>query len=117
MGTQNAAKEYRIAQWIKVMQERRNSGQNIKDFCQSSGISRNAYFYWQKKLREVACTELAAAEEPRNIVPDGWMQITSRKTQQSVDTLEIEISGCRITVTNGTDHELLKNVCITLRSL
>ena len=117
MDTQNAAKEYRIAQWVQVIQKRRNSGQTIKDFCQSSGISRNAYFYWQRKLREVACSELEKAEELRSVVPNGWVQLTPKQTQQSLESLEIVVAGCRITVTSGTDHELLKKVCITLRTL
>ncbi|MDD3168909.1 MAG: IS66 family insertion sequence element accessory protein TnpB [Eubacteriales bacterium] len=117
MNTQKATKEYRLTQWVQVMQERRNCGQSVKEFCQRSGISRNAYFYWQKKLREAACTELAKTEEPRSIVPDGWMQLTSGQVQQALESLEIEVSGCRITVTAGTDHELLKKVCLTLRTL
>lgn len=119
MDPQKVAAEYRLSQWAQVMQAQQDSGQNIKDFCETAGISRNAYFYWQKKLRKVACTELAKTEEPRNIVPSGWMQLAppQPQSQQMKATLEIEISGCHITAGPDTDPELLKKVCRVLKSL
>jgi putative transposase len=99
------------------MQERRNSGQSIKDFCQSAGISRNAYFYWQKKLREAACTELAETKVSKSAAPEGWMQLDSGPARQTAEVLLVEISGCRISVTADTDQNLLRKVCLALRSL
>ena len=117
MDTQKVAAEYRLSQWAQAIQTRLNSGQNIKEFCQSTGISRNTYFYWQKKLRKVACTELAKTEEPKNIVPSGWMQLETKQKQHGKEELDIEINGCHVTVNAETDPELLKKVCRTLRSL
>lgn len=117
MDTHKVAKEYRLSQWAQVLQERRSSGQSVKDFCQRSGISRNAYFYWQKKLRKAACTELIKTGEAGSIVPSGFVQLTSGQARQASEVLVIEVAGCRITVTSGTDQELLKKVCITLRTL
>ena len=39
MDTQKVTAEYRLLHWMKVIQERQNSGQNIKEFCQATGIS------------------------------------------------------------------------------
>jgi hypothetical protein len=58
MDTRKIASEYRLAQWGQMIQARVQSGQSIKEFCASVGVSRNAYFYWQRKLREAACAEL-----------------------------------------------------------
>ncbi|MBN1623114.1 MAG: transposase, partial [Clostridia bacterium] len=52
MNTQRIAMEYRLSQWAGIVQQRLDSGKNIKDFCEDEGINRNTYFYWQKKLRE-----------------------------------------------------------------
>ena len=112
MDTQKVAAEYRLSQWAQVLQAQQESGQNIKDFCQTAGISKNAYFYWQKKLREAACTELTKTQEPKNIVPNGWMQL--EQIQHTKEALDIQINGCHITVNSETDPELLKkprNVC------
>ena len=85
--------KYRLSQWAKVIQAQLDSGQNIKDFCESAGISRHKYFYWQKKLRSEACTKLAKTEEPGNIVPNGWMQLEPKQTQDFKEVLDIEING------------------------
>lgn len=117
MDTQKVANNYRLSQWAQVIKARIDSGQNVKDFCQTAGISKNAYFYWQKKLRESACTDLEKTVEPNRSVPGGWMQIEPKQAQHDKEALDIEINGCHITVNAETDPELLKKVCHTLRSL
>lgn len=117
MDTQKVASEYRLSKWAQVIQTRLDSGQSIQDFCQSAGISRNSYFYWQRKLREAACTELVKRQEPQTMVPRGWAQLASTQIQLPAEMLAIEIKGCSITVNAQTDLELLKKICHTLRSL
>ena len=116
MDTQKATAEYRLSKWAQTIQARVDSGQNIKEFCQTAGITKNAYFYWQRKLRTAACTELADKDQ-KNIVPGRWMQLNTEQAQHTNESLDIEIKGCHIVVTNETDTELLKKVCLTLRSL
>ena len=117
MDTKIVAKEYRLSQWAQTIQQRRESGQNIKDFCESTGISRNAYFYWQKKLREVACSELSEVNNSKSLVPRGWTCLTENEASTSANSLTIEVSGCNIAVNNGTDPGLLAKVCHVLKSL
>lgn len=57
------ASEYRLAHWSRVVRERRESGLSIKAFCQASGIHPNVYYYWQRKLREAACRQIAEIQE------------------------------------------------------
>ena len=106
-----------MSQWAKIIQSRIDSGLSIKDFCQTNGISKNSFFYWQKKLREKACKEIEAAEKTKSIVPSGWMQLSSKQDCTAKETLGIEINGCNITVNAETYIELLKKVCMVLRSL
>ena len=117
MDTQKVAAKYRLSQWAQVIQARLDSGQSIKDFCLAAEISRNAYFYWQRRLRNAACAELKKTEDPRTLVPNGWVQIAPPQPQQMKAMLDIEISGCRVTADADTDPELLKKVCRLLRSL
>ncbi|MGI6308490.1 MAG: IS66 family insertion sequence element accessory protein TnpA [Dethiobacteria bacterium] len=117
MNTQKVATQYRLSQWAKVIQARQESGQNIKDFCQSMGISKNQYFYWQRKLRNVACTELVMQEKAMDTIPNGWLQLAPVQAQQMKEALDIEISGFHISVNAETDPELLKKVCRVLRAL
>ena len=119
MDTRKMAAEYRLAQWTQTIQARVQSGQSIKDFCASSGISRNAYFYWQRKLREAACSEIqgTATKAKKCLIPNGWTQLKSVEDNRTEASVTIEVSGCRITTTAETDLELLAKVCRALRTL
>jgi putative transposase len=115
MNAKKFTSEYRLSQWMQVIQERQSSGQSVKDFCQLRGISKNAYYYWQRKLRNTACEDLVKSNEPASLVPNGWIELASE--QQMKNSLDIEVNGCRISVDADTDSELLKRVCGILRAL
>ena len=58
MDTQLVAQQYRLQKWAKLIAERSARGLTIQAFCQEHGISRNAYFYWLKRVRTAACQAL-----------------------------------------------------------
>ena len=62
MNTREIAMEYRLAQWAQALQERITNGESIKEFCQNRGVSRNTYFYWQRKLRKTASKQMAVKQ-------------------------------------------------------
>jgi hypothetical protein len=117
MNARKVAEEYRLSQWAQVIQAQQESGKSIKAFCEATGIRKNKYFYWQKKLRSEACSEMAKDEKSRNIVPSGWIQMESKQMQEIKESVDIEINGFHITFTTDTNTELLKKACCTLRSL
>jgi len=100
VNTREIAEEYRLRHWAQVMRDRALSGLSIKGFCKQIGICGNTYYYWQRKLREAACEQLAApgfvavaiAEAPAPpVLP------TSADTVLSPSQLCIEVAGVRIT--------------------
>lgn len=121
MNIQKVTADYRLSQWMQVIREQKQSGQSIKDFCQKKGISRDAYFYWLRKIRKTTCIELSKMEVPIkhlpevSHVPQGWIEL--HQGQEIKSTLDIEVSGCRVAVDADTDPELLKKVCRILRAL
>lgn len=121
MDTREVSAKYRLVQWAQTIQARARSGKNIKEYCASSGISRNAYFYWQRKLREAACSEISETETKvrsgDSLAPSGWARLESADVDRAEDTVAIEVDGCRIIANAKTDLELLAKVCRALRSL
>lgn len=116
MNMNKVTSKYRAAQWIQIIQERQVSGHTIKDFCKDRGISRDAYFYWQHRLRKEACNNSLVKTGEINVpAPKGWLQLSD--TNETKPSLYIEVSGCRITVDHTTDPELLKNICRILRTV
>lgn len=117
METRKLAAEYRLSQWRQVLQSRAAQGQSIKDFCASAGISRNTYFYWQRKLREAACAELEEREAATGtgLTPAGWTRLAPAELKKAA--LTIEINGCQVRVQEESDLRLLAQVCQTLKAL
>lgn len=96
MDTKMATAKYRASQWMDIIRDRQNSGLNIKEFCKVRDISRHSYYYWQRKLREAACTELIKQGNTAATIPNGWAQLAPATASYS--SLIIEVSGCRIDV-------------------
>ena len=101
MNTREMAAEYRLAHWAGIMNERKESGLSVKAFCENAGIHGNTYFYWQKKLREMACGVLAGTTM---LAPQGFAEVklaaqpmlpVPAATMQN--QISIESSGVRIT--------------------
>ncbi len=55
--TKIATREVRLRQWQEIFHDRRESGMTVKDYCQSHGITKDSYYYWQKVAREAAISE------------------------------------------------------------
>jgi putative transposase len=118
MNTRAIAAEYRLSHWAQIMQERISSGMSIKGYCKSAGICEQVYYYWQRKLREAACQELAAAEKKseKGLVPSGWAVCKTTETT-ATQALVVEIGIFRISVEADTAPELLAKTCRVLKSL
>ena len=120
--TREIASEYRLAHWSQIMQERTASGMNIKSYCEMHGIHPNVYHYWQRKLRAtvvMTTTENRVSGTPAlpMLPPQGWTTVTSKPTEISHDTIQIEIGKSRVTADSETNMDLLTEVCRMLMSL
>lgn len=115
MDTQKIAGDYRMMKWAEIMKMRQDSGQSVKDFCESSKISRNQYYYWQRKLRKLACMELIEPAKPQAVVTSDWVELKS--FSPSISKLEIQVAGCSIYVDDETDLGLLQRVCQRLGTI
>ena len=116
--TRKIAKELRLSHWAQIIREKNQRGLSAAAFCKEIGISKNTYFYWQKKIREAMCEELLSQQptEPTAESPQSWAVCEVAPTTES-QTLPIEINGCRILASADTDAELLAKTCKVLMSL
>ncbi|HOV27899.1 MAG TPA: transposase [Pseudobacteroides sp.] len=91
MDIQKATSEQQISKWAGLIQTRLENGQSIKEFCQTNGVSKATYYYWQKKVTEAKCTVLEEIKESKTEVPSGWMQLASKPVHFAKATLEIKL--------------------------
>ena len=101
MDTRMVTNEVRMANWAAIIKARSESGLTIKDYCKEHGISREAYFYWQRKLRESAIkaaggqfVELAVPAKPHAAAEcTGGVTIDLNGVK-----IQVEDAGCRNTL-------------------
>jgi putative transposase len=113
MDTRKISTEYRMRQWMQLLQEKAETGESVSVFCNRIGVNKNTYFYWQKKLREATAKML---ESPQANPPQEWA-LAVQTSQPELSEITIEVNDCRITVTPNTDEEFLVKICRTLKKL
>ena len=107
MNTRQIAAEYRLAHWTQIMRSKRESGMNVKVFCENEGIHENVFYYWQQKLRKAACEQMAEMQSEqveRKLVPSGFAELKIVEAHESPTLPEnatqgeirIDIAGIRI---------------------
>ena len=122
VNTREIASEYRLSRWSQIICERNASGLSIKSYCESIGIRANVYYYWQRKLREAACHEMAPQSTSggeKALIPNGWAicDASEPSCNNTESPVSIEIGKIRVVVNLGADMKLLGDVCRMLMSL
>jgi len=104
MKSKEVTKEYRLSEWACILQARKESGLKIREYCKDAGIPEHRYYYWQKKLREVACEELANTQKNlAGLTPPGFIEVKTplqsvlSPTTSGHSHLSVEVSGVKIT--------------------
>ena len=49
--TKLATKALRTQHWAEIIHDCKNSGLTVLQYCQEHGLSKNAYFYWLKRVK------------------------------------------------------------------
>lgn len=111
MNAKNMKREYNLKQWHLIVQDCRNSGMKVDDWCKQNDINRNSYYYWYKKIREAACEAL---EESNVAVSPSFASVPMNVIEPISDvyqgSLNISIGKAKIEVTENTSPDILRMV-------
>lgn len=47
-------KQDSLSLWKQRIEEQKNSGMGIREWCESRNLSKDAYYYWRKKIQRVS---------------------------------------------------------------
>ena len=50
--------EYQLSRWSEIIQEQKQSGKNVREWCLEHGMTTNAYYYRLRRVRESACRNI-----------------------------------------------------------
>lgn len=114
--TQLATKKIRLEQWARIIQDRNSSGMTIDQYCDARGLSRNAYYYWLRKLKHAALEVVNSESKDVEFV-----ELKAPSVRQASDTQQtgakafhteamITCGAFSISVNSATSKELLRNL-------
>ena len=107
--TRLATKQFRLNEWAKVFQDRAQSGMKIDDFCKSRGITRDAYYYWLRKVKtsilESQAIELVEIKEPAS---PALLPLPEESNNTFCAEATVSIGNISISVNKNTSKELIR---------
>jgi len=96
INTREVAKEYRLTHWARIMRERTQRGLSIREYCNEIGIAENTYFYWQRRVRQAACEQLAAPGFVEVAIQEPPALPIPSEPEAPSSQLRAEVAGVRI---------------------
>ena len=111
MNARDAMTEYRLSNWVKMVQDRDCSGLSIKEYCKNVGMAPHVYYYRLKKVREAACDELTRVQNNSDVpVSEVFTEVKLSESISSASILRnqvcLEVSGLRLTA--GSEYPIDK---------
>lgn len=111
-----------LKQWEQLINQCATSGMTVKRWCDENNISKDAYYYWLKLVRERAVNQLPTVVKNSLTLGKPADNITLKKleVQSPVPGLQpavmVHINGATIEVPNGAACETVEAVLRALRT-
>lgn len=100
--------EYRLQQWAEMIRACRESGLSNKEFCRQNGISEKTYYYWLRRLRQVACENT----QPKLV------RLEAAKEQEGEHcAILLRYKDAELEIQAGTDRDTITAVLQALKSV
>lgn len=110
---QTVTQNVRLQQWTAIIQDRKASGLKVDDYCSEHHISRNAYYYWLRKVKT------AAIESSGNLfaeVNPCFQETMPKYSKPGSSPISITLRDAVVQVNETTSHQLLQMVIEVLRN-
>ena len=88
--------------WAELLGDQAGSGQSVKHYCQSRGVSASSFYRWQKLLASACSTEFT----PRSVPSSGFDSIEIDPGPSPVVLVELP-GGIRVHFANQPGAEYL----------
>lgn len=101
-----------VQQWIGIIHARNDSGLSVKDYCNKNNLSRNAYFYWRRIIRQEMLDQ--SESNTASIVEINMPAIANAPVSVPINGsikrnggLELSFNGITLYITDNTSSELI----------
>lgn len=105
-------KQKSLELWKERIADRKASGLKITDWCEKNGLTKNAYYYWQKRIevatqKEETPMAVFVEVEPTYITPK----------QTMISELQIKWNDINLTIKNSDSAKLAAEFISQLQKL
>lgn len=122
MDVQKLTHEVRLQQWGRTVQDCRSSGKAVKSWCAEHHVNIKTYYYWQKKVCQATCRELAmnqpqtfaAVEAPPTAV---FAELRKPEHPSGQLALTIQHTHMEIQIYRGADTAIVEAALLAFRNL
>lgn len=125
-------KDFRLAEWKKILTEANSSGMSKRAWCKANGINERKLYYWQHRIWQTESTGSHLPAEHNLPVRDsgslpdnGFVEVDLQSIGDATDCpssrqagtgLVLQCSDCRIFVPEGVSEVALSTVLRAVRN-
>ena len=122
MDVQKLTHEVRLQQWGRIVKDCRSSGKSVKAWCAEQNINIKTYYYWQKKVCQATCRELAMNHPRPSIAVNAppipvFAELRKPEPPSGQLALTIQRGHMEIQIYRGADTVIVETVLQAIRNL
>ncbi|MDR7815161.1 IS66 family insertion sequence element accessory protein TnpA [Lacrimispora sp.] len=113
MNTRLATNQIRLSEWTRIIKDRCQSGLKVDEYCEQHQLSRHAYYYWLRKVKEAALIHNSFVELPA--LQEKTVPATTSENH-FIYQMTVTIGNTVLGVSESTPMELLSRVLEVVRN-
>jgi len=115
MNTKLATRQIRLNEWAAIIKDCKASGQKVDIYCEQHGLSRDAYYYWLRKVKEAALKQAGFVELPALASEQEPAKTINKGTSDFEIQMIIKMNGTEFCVNENSPSELISRVMEIIR--
>lgn len=113
--TKLATIQIHTKQWASIIQDCPSSGLKVDDYCEQHSLSRNAYYYWQRKVKEAALSQAGFVEIQTDTLKAETGLADSPSGSRFFPQIVLSVNGVSVGINQDTPMPLLSQVLGVIR--
>jgi hypothetical protein len=116
MNIKNINLEMNLQKWSQIVQECRSSGQTATKWCSENNINIKTYYYWQKKVCNAVCNELAITNNNVEKSP-AFAEVILPGIRTAEVAITLNLNNISLQIHNGAEESVIAQTLRILKSI
>ena len=116
MNMKKISHEMNLKRWSQIVEECRSSGQTAVKWCAENNINIKTYYYWQRKVCNAVCNELAITNNNIEKSP-AFAEVMLPGIRSSEVAITLNLNNISLKIHNGADESVIAQTLRILKSI